>query len=88
MAQIGNDNAHRGKVVRSVIAKRLEERAALAVIADALIDKAMDGDLAAAKEIFDRIDGKAKQQTEVTGLDDSPLFRAVEIRLTRPDAAT
>jgi hypothetical protein len=83
----GHGNRAKGKVVQSVIARRLEERAAIAVIVDALIDKAMDGDLAAAKEIFDRIDGKPKQQTEVTGLDDSPLFKAVEIRLRRPDAS-
>lgn len=38
-------------------------------IADALVDKAMDGDIGAMREIGDRLDGKAQQQIEqhVTG---------------------
>lgn len=86
MAQIGNDNAHKGKVLKSVIAQRLEAKAALAVIVDAMIDKAMDGDMAAAREIFDRIDGKPKQQTEITGADGESIMRAVEVRLVRANA--
>lgn len=60
----GNQNAAKGKIWRSVIAKRLAERAALEKIADMLIDKALDGDMAAIKEVGDRTDGKAVQQIE------------------------
>jgi len=83
----GFGNRAKGKVLKSVIAQRLEAKAALAVIVDAMIDKAMDGDLAAAREIFDRIDGKPKQQTEITGADGESIMKAVEIRLVRPNAA-
>ena len=81
-------NRANGKRWKSVIEKRLEVLQAMEKVADALITEAMTGNIAAIKEIGDRLDGKAKQQTEVTGLDDSPLFRAVEIKLTRPNAAT
>ena len=85
MAQIGNSNAHKGKIVRSMIAKRLEERAALAPMVDALIEKAMDGDLQAIREIFDRVDGKPKQQVDLGGQEDNPLVSEVKIKLVRPD---
>jgi len=42
-------------------------------IAQALVDKAMDGDVQAIKEIGDRIDGKAKQQIDIKGDPDAPL---------------
>lgn len=65
MAQIGNDNARKGKVVRSVIAKRLEERAALTVIVDKLIDSAMEGDKVSTSMIFDRMDGKPQVSMDI-----------------------
>ena len=39
----------------------------------ALTQKAMDGDVAAIREILDRIDGKATQKIEMTGKDGEPL---------------
>jgi len=60
----GHGNRAKGKRFQSVILERLEAKAAMAVIVDALIEKAMDGDLAAAREIFDRVDGKPRQQIE------------------------
>lgn len=42
-------------------------------IADKLIEKAAEGDMAAIKELGDRLDGKASQQVQVTGGDDGPL---------------
>jgi hypothetical protein len=38
-------------------------------IAEALLDAAEAGDLPAIKEVFDRLDGKAVQSTEITGAD-------------------
>lgn len=50
-----------------------------AAIADALVAKALDGDIAAIKEINDRIDGKAVQP--IAGSDeDSPIRLISEIR--------
>jgi len=73
-APIGNTNKAKGKAVASMIAKRLEERQLLQVIVDAQLDKAADGDYQAANMIFDRLDGKPKQQTEITGLDDGAIM--------------
>lgn len=55
-------------------------------IADALLDKAADGDMAAIKELGDRLDGKANQQLQVTGADEGPLV--VEIRRYGSDSPT
>jgi len=56
----------------------------LRAIADKLIDKAAEGDIAAIRELGDRLDGKAAQQVALTGLDDGP----VQISFTSADAAT
>lgn len=48
-------------------------RAALRAIADAVVQRALTGDMLAVKEIGDRLDGRAKQQTEVTGAEGGPL---------------
>ena len=42
-------------------------RKKLNILADNLLDAALAGDMAAVKEIGDRIDGKPKQQTAVSG---------------------
>jgi hypothetical protein len=52
--------------------KRLE------LLADKLVEKALDGDVTAIKEIGDRLDGKAKQQIEQdAGLGVSDLPRVI-----------
>jgi hypothetical protein len=40
----------------------------LAVLAEKLVNKAMEGDVSALKEIGDRMDGKPTQMTEVSGV--------------------
>lgn len=45
----------------------------LALIADALVDKACEGDVAAIKEIGDRVDGKPAQALEHTGEGGGPV---------------
>lgn len=79
----GHGNRAKGKRCQSIIMQRLEERNALILIADALIDKAIDGDLGAAKEIFDRIDGKPKQQVDIGGQEDNPLVSEIKVRLVK-----
>lgn len=64
-APIGNTNAQKGKRMSARLLKRLEERALWDQMADALLDKAVDGDIASIKEVFDRIDGKAHQSIDV-----------------------
>ena len=57
----GHGNRAQGKRWKSVIEKRLEVLQAMDKVADALITEAMTGNIAAIKEIGDRIDGKAVQ---------------------------
>jgi len=83
----GNNNASKGKRFVSMIEKRLEELDAMQRIADALIAKALEGDMQAIKEIGDRLDGKAKQQIDLGGQDDNPILTAIEVKLIRPNEA-
>lgn len=61
----GNNNAAKAKRLSSVLQKRLEERKDEDKLMNVLLDKALDGDLQAIKEVFDRIDGKATQSIDV-----------------------
>lgn len=58
---------------------RLEERALWPKLMDALLEKALSGDVPAIKEVFDRIDGKAPQDINVGGQDDNPLVTKIEL---------
>lgn len=66
-APIGSTNRHDGRIWRSAINQALEKRgagdrmAALREIADKLIEQAQAGDMAALKELGDRVDGKPAQ---------------------------
>ena len=46
---------------------------ALRMLANTLVDKALDGDVSALKEIGDRLDGKPAQSMAVTGENGGPL---------------
>lgn len=79
-APIGNKNASKNKPWADSIRKRLTQRKDLDNLADVMIDAALQGDMQAMKEIGDRMDGKPKQQTEVTGADGEPLRTEIVIR--------
>ena len=63
----GNNNAAKGKRLSAVLQKRLAERDEEESLMNVLIDKALDGDMPAIKEVFDRIDGKPKQSVDIDG---------------------
>ena len=42
-------------------------------LAKKLVDSGLGGDITALKEIGDRLDGKPTQQTELSGIDGSPI---------------
>lgn len=67
----GNQNAAKGRRMARVLESRIEQLNKMRDICDALINRACEGDLVAIKEVFDRIDGKARQQAEITGTDGS-----------------
>lgn len=63
------------------------DRTKLRAVADALVDKAMQGDVQAIKEVADRLDGKVPQA--VVGDDESdPINLVTEIRrvIVRPES--
>lgn len=49
------------------------DAARLRVIAEKLLEKAAEGDMAAIKELGDRLDGRAAQQVQLTGEDGGPI---------------
>ena len=74
-APIGNTNSKKGKLFYGELQKALvqEDRIKLRQIADKLVEKAIEGESWAVKEIIDRVDGKAVQATEISGADGEDL---------------
>lgn len=79
MAQTGNQNARKGSKWRNTLRKRLKvyesskcaKGNALQVIADRVIEDAIDGNKDAWNEIAVRLDGKPSQ--EITGIDNTNI---------------
>lgn len=69
----GNTNATKGKPFAQAIERALQKRSrtdqakGLEEVANRLIDLAIEGDMPAIKELADRVDGKSKQATELSG---------------------
>ena len=68
-APIGNVNAMRNKPFAEAINRAIaqDDGVRLRAIAEALLTKAADGDMAAIREFADRLDGKAVQQVSGAG---------------------
>lgn len=56
----------------------------LRAVADALVTKAISGDVPAIREIGDRLDGKVMQQVELSGDPDNPVASRVEMVIVDP----
>jgi hypothetical protein len=65
-AQPGNQNAAKQKVWSDALRKAIVQGDHLSKLADALILKALEGDVSAMKELGDRLEGKVTQQIEQT----------------------
>ena len=74
----GNVNAAKDKPWRDAIRRALlaDDGKRLRAIADRLVAKAEEGDIAAIKELGDRIDGKPEQRTTIAGDAENPLLVA------------
>ena len=75
-APLGNKNSTSEKRIWSKIVRKLavqEDYAKLHKVANALFEKASDGDVGAIKELGDRLDGKSMQENMVTGDSDNPI---------------
>ncbi len=55
----------------------------LDVLANRCVEAAAEGDMQAMKEIGDRLDGKPKQQTEVSGPDGGDIPVGINVRFGR-----
>lgn len=55
----------------------------LDVLANRCVEAAAEGDMQAMKEIGDRMDGKPKQQTEVSGPDGGDIPVGINVRFRR-----
>ena len=75
-APLGNQNSSKSNRLFAETIKRLatqSEGEYNRIIAQALIDKAISGDMAAIKEYADRIDGKSLQENKLTGDAEQPV---------------
>lgn len=75
-APLGNKNSSKSnrlwaETIRRAVVQDDAQR--LRQIAEALLVKASEGDMAAIKELGDRLDGKALQENKVTGDADEPV---------------
>lgn len=72
----GNNNAGKNKPWSDALRKALlqSDGARLRRIAEALLKKAEEGDIAALKELGDRVEGRVIQQIEQSGKDGAPLM--------------
>ncbi len=82
----GNTNATKAKRLSAHLQERLAEREQEKELMNKLLDMALEGDLAAIKEVFDRIDGKARQSIDVEATITKRLDELTDRELT--DIAT
>lgn len=78
----GNNNAAKSRRLSSVLQKRMEERKDEDNLMNVLLDKALEGDLPAIKEVFDRIDGKAKQSIDIADVTEARADELSDEELT------
>lgn len=84
--QPGNTNATKNKwwsgaLNRALLANDGEK---LRTLAEKLIQRAEEGDIAALKEIGDRMDGKAAQQVIVAGDQENPVVTKIVREVVKP----
>ena len=86
-AELGNDYSSKNNRLWRETLRRVaaQNPAKLREIAEALYSKAAEGDVAAIREIGDRLDGKAAQALQLTGEDGGPVqLAAVEWNIVKP----
>ena len=83
----GNTNAKKNKLFYDRIQKHLVQNPAkLEKIVETLVQEAQNGAPWAVKEIMDRVDGKAVQATEISGVDGEAIeLKQIEFIIKRPE---
>jgi hypothetical protein len=86
--QLGNQNSKKGKLFYNQLRVALvqEDSRKLRNIAEKLVKAAEDGEPWAIKEVIDRVDGKAVQATEISGVDGEAIeLKQIEFIIKRPE---
>lgn len=96
-APIGNQNGAKGFRWREAIERAIEywpevcptgqndKMKGINLAAHTFVKKMMDDhDFNFFKEFGDRLDGKPKQQTEITGADGSPILNGITVKMVKP----
>jgi type I site-specific restriction-modification system R (restriction) subunit len=86
--QQGNTNSSKINRLFAETIKRIDKQSEGEIarqVAQALIDKAISGDVSAIKEFADRVDGKSVATTELTGVDGSNLPISIAIDFVKPE---
>lgn len=78
--QPGNKNAAKNRPWAEAINRALlaDDGKKLRALADKLIDRALEGDVSALKEVGDRADGKPAQQLDLANANGQPLVLKFE----------
>jgi hypothetical protein len=69
----GSDKPWRDALMLAINEVGPDKQKKLRAIAQKLVERAMDGEVPALKEIGDRLDGKPGQQIALTGVDEGPI---------------
>lgn len=86
---IGNTNSNRNNRMWADTIKRAliqSDGERLRKLAEALINKASEGDVSALKEIGDRVDGKVTQSIEHSGPDGKEIPHLMKVELVGTDS--
>jgi hypothetical protein len=86
--QPGNQNGKKGKLFYNQLRVALvqEDSRKLRNIAEKLVKAAEAGEPWAIKEVIDRVDGKAVQATEISGVDGEAIeLKQIEFIIKRPE---
>jgi hypothetical protein len=85
-APLGNTNAAKGKMFYDQLRKiAVQQPDKLREVAEGLFEAARAMEPWAVKELIDRLDGKAIQQTELTGAEGAPLLSGIQVTFIKPN---
>lgn len=81
-APLGNKNGAGKRVWSDAVRKVIAQGKSLDKLAQSLVDKALEGDVAALRELGDRLEGKVTQP--IGGEADNPIVHEVIYRIAQP----
>ena len=83
-APLGNKNGAKQRLIEQALIRAIKQRDLVAgdgetlrKIAEAMIDRALDGDPLGFDRVADRLDGKPAQQLQLSGDGDNPLVHKI-----------